>query len=102
MIHVGKNHIQSPGDSSRKIFKLLQKVKPDFQDTVVYFSGIRPKLVSVVFESINCIDETIFNLCAPTTNGMYFISHNSFVFNHKLNENLFWKVKTNTTMKSLR
>ena len=54
VMHVVANHIQreSPRDSSRKICKLLQKVKSDFQDAVVYFSGILPKLGSVVFESI--------------------------------------------------
>ena len=89
------------GDSSRKICKLLQKVKSDFQDAVVYFSVILPKLGSVVFESINYINETVFNLCAAT-NGMYFISHNSFVFNRKLNEKLFWKDKIQTNKKGLR
>ena len=82
MIHVGTNHIQreSPRDNSRKICKLLQKVKSGFQDAAVYFSDILPKLGSVVFESINYINETVFNLCA-VNNGMYFISHNSFAFN---------------------
>ena len=103
VIHVGTNHIQreSPRDSSRKICKLLQKVKSDFQDAVVYFSGILQKLGSVVFESINYINETVFNLCAAT-NDMYFISHNSFTFNNKLNETLFWKDKIHTNKKGLR
>ena len=89
MTRVGTNHIhkESPRDSSRKIFKLLQKVKSDFQDAVVCFLGILPKTQSVVFESINYINETVFNLCATT---MYVISHKSLAFNHKLNECLFW------------
>ena len=43
VIHVGANHIQreNPRDSSRKICKLLQKVKFDFQDAAVYFSDIQ-------------------------------------------------------------
>ena len=56
--------------------KTLEKVNFDFQDVIVYFLGALPKLGSVVFESINYINETLFNLCA-ITNGMYFISHNS-------------------------
>ena len=77
LIHVGRNHIQreNPRDSSRKICKLLQNVKSDFQDAVVYFSAILPKLGFVVFESINYINEIVFNLCAAT-NGIDFISHN--------------------------
>ena len=49
VIHVGTNNIQRecPRDSSRKIHKLLQKVKSDFQNTEVYFSGILPKLESI-------------------------------------------------------
>ena len=76
-------------------------VKSDFQNTLVYFSGILPKLGSDVFESINYINETIFNLC-EATNGMYFINHNSFAFNHKINESLFWKDKILTNRKGLR
>ena len=51
VILVRKYHIQreNPRDSSRKICKLLQKVKSDFQDAVIYFSGILSKLGSVVF-----------------------------------------------------
>ena len=30
-------------ESSRKIFKLLQKVKSDFQDAAVWFLGILPR-----------------------------------------------------------
>ena len=103
VIHVGANHIQreNPRDSSRRICKLLQKVKSDFQDAVVYFSGILPKLESVVFESINYINEPVFNLCA-TTNGKYFISHDTFSFNQKLNESLFWKDKIHTKRKGSR
>ena len=52
---------QSSRDNSRKICKLLQKVKSDFQNAVVYSSGILPKLGSDVFESINYINETVFN-----------------------------------------
>ena len=46
VIHVGKNHIlrENPRDSSKKICKVLQKVKSDFQDALVYFSGLLPKL----------------------------------------------------------
>ena len=103
VIHVGTNQIQreNPRDSSKKICKFLQKVKSDFKDAVVYFSSILPNLGSVIFECINYINETVFNLCA-TTNGMYFISHNSFEFNHKLNERFFWKDKKHTNRKSLR
>ena len=103
VMHVGTNQIQreSPRDSSKKICKFLRKVKSDFKDAVVYFSGILPKLGSVIFESINYINETVFNLCA-VTNGMYFISHNSFAFNHKLNERFFWKDKIHTNRKGLR
>ena len=92
MMHVGTNRIQreSPRDSSKKIWKILQKVKPDFQNRVV--SVILPNLGSDVLESINYINEAVFNLCAAT-NGMHFISHNSFTFNLKLNESLFWKDK---------
>ena len=32
----------------------------------------------------------------------YFISHNSFVFNHKLNERLFWKDKIHINWRNLR
>ena len=48
VIHAGKNHIhrESPRDT---------EVKSDFQDTVVCFLGILPKLGSVVFDSINYI-----------------------------------------------
>ena len=74
-----------------KTLNLLQNVTSDFQDAVVYFPGILPKLESVVFESINYINETVFNLCAGT-NGMYFMSHNSFAFNHKL-RGCFGKIK---------
>ena len=43
--HVGTNHIQkeSPRENSRKMFKLLQKVKSDFQDAAVCFLGILTK-----------------------------------------------------------
>ena len=50
---------------------------------------------------INYINETVFNICAET-NGIYFISHNSFAFNHKLNEILFWKDKIYTDRKGLK
>ena len=33
---------------------------------------------------------------------MYFISYNSFEFNHKLNQRLFWKDKIHTNWKGLR
>ena len=33
---------------------------------------------------------------------MYFINHNSFAFNHKRNEKLFWKDKIHTNRKGLR
>ena len=85
----------------KKICKLLQKVKSDFQDALFYFLDILPKFRSVVFVSINYINETIFNSCAAT-NCMYFISHNSFAFNHKLNGSLFWKAKIHTNRKGLR
>ena len=57
VIHVCTNHFQRENlrDSSRKICKLLQKVKYDIKDGVVYFSGILPKFRSVVFESIDYI-----------------------------------------------
>ena len=38
------------------------------------------------------MNEAIFNLCA-STNGMYFISHNTFAFNDDLNKILFWKIE---------
>ena len=62
VIHIWTNHFQreNPRDSSRKICKLLLKVKYDFQDGVVYFSVILPKFRSVVFESIDYINETVF------------------------------------------
>ena len=40
-------------------------------------------------------------LCAET-NGIYFINHNSFTFNHKLNESFFWKDKIHINRKGLR
>ena len=45
VIHVGTNHIQreNPTDISRKICKVLKRVKFAFQDTKVYFSSIIPK-----------------------------------------------------------
>ena len=62
VIHVCTNHFQreNPRDSSRKICKLLQKVKYDIKDGVVHFSGILPKFRSVVFESIDYINKTVF------------------------------------------
>ena len=62
VIHVWTNHFQreNPRENSRKICKLLQKVKYDFQDGVVYFSVILSKVGSVVFESIDYINETVF------------------------------------------
>ena len=33
---------------------------------------------------------------------MYFISHNSFAFNYKLNERLFWNDKMYTNRKGLK
>ena len=72
-----------------------------FQDGVVYFSGIILNLGSVVFDSINYINEAVFNLCAAT-NDIYFIKHNSFTFNLKLNESLFWKDKIPADRKGLR
>ena len=70
MTQVGINLTQKeiPEIVQEKISKLLRKVKSDFQNVFIYFSGIIPKLLSDVFES----------------NGMYFISHNSFAFNRKL------------------
>ena len=43
--HVRINHIQkeNPRENSIKIFKLLQKVKSDFQDAAVCFLGILTK-----------------------------------------------------------
>ena len=43
--HIGTNHIkkESPRESSRNIFRLLQKVKSDFQNAAVCFLGILPK-----------------------------------------------------------
>ena len=71
VIHVETNHIQkeSPKYSSRKMCKLLQKAKSDSRDSAVCFSGILPKSV---FESINYIDETVFNLCAATNDTFVF------------------------------
>ena len=43
-----------------------------------------------------------YNFAAPlifATNGLYFISHNSFAFNQKLSESLFWKDKIHTNRK---
>ena len=46
VIHVGKIHIlrENPRDSSKKICKVQQKVNSDFQDALVYFSGLLRKL----------------------------------------------------------
>ena len=78
-MQVGTNHIQreSSNDISRAICKPLQERKSNFQDTPVYFSGVHLQI------------EPDFLINLIKTNGMYFISLNTFAFNRDLNESLF-------------
>lgn len=96
MIHVGTNHREKAVEILQKISKLQASTEGKIQDAVVYFSGKLSKFGSA--KSINYVNETVFNLCA-LTNGMYFISHNSFVSNHILNKRLFWKGKIHPNRK---
>ena len=75
----------------RKICKLLQKVKFEFHDTLVYFSGLFPKFRSDYFGIIIFINEPAINLCATTNyiNDMYFIDQKTLAFNDDLNQSLF-------------
>ena len=81
-LQIGTNHNQREKlrDKSRKIFKFLQKVKPDFKDVVVYFLSVLSKPESVVFEPINYINETLLNLCAATSISLI-ITHLHLIIN---------------------
>ena len=96
MIHAGANHREKAVEILQKISELQASTEGKIQNAVVCFWGKLSKFGSA--KSINYVNETVFNLCA-LTNGMYFISHNSFVFNHTLNKRLFWKSKTHPNRK---
>ena len=102
VIHVGTNHLEKekPSDISRKIGKLLHRVKFEFKEAKVYFSSIVPKYDSSFFDSISHVNFNMMNVCAAT-NGMYFIFHNDFQFKRGLNESLYWIDKVHPNRKGL-
>ena len=100
IVHVGSNHIprESPKDIVKKLCKLLQRVKAEFSNAKIFFSGILLKFGYDYFDAINFINEEVFNFCE--TIGIYFIFHNKFCQDGL--KTLFWTDKIHPNSKGLK
>ena len=104
LIHVGTNHLprENPEDITRKICKLLMRIRQEYPDAIIFYSCILPKIGREHFNAINYINKSIYyNICIGD-NHMCYIGHSSFARNGLLNEALFWKDKVHTNKKGLQ
>ena len=101
---MGTNHLSrdNPEDITRKICKLLIRIRQGYPDTVIFYSCILPKIGKKHFNAINYTNKSVyFNLCIGD-NQVRYIGHGSFARNGLLNESLFWKDKVHTNKKGLQ